>query len=332
MSARPRSPFGTYRTWLTDERHREDLHGVILWMNIMRVLEVQGLYGAQVDRLANQAALEEVKDTIQGLNAEAKFIETTRCQIELGIILDRNEFDPERTGTEMEKAARRDQYLPESRQAMLSLSGKPVKAKSMKSAPSKHRHDTNIRTVRLELPGFLDLDRCLSAKSSAAFLSLPASLMMRFRYSATAHPVLEDICLLYCLIYQACSLVCNPNMLVASHTRAAEGGTDIWLAKQNIDKDKDSTHRLCRLQSWLDAILWEEDAKTGSILRLKGLVHVAQGRCQKVVQAVREVYDMQDVSRRFEGDHPLNEIVLIGRHLAEEQLLSSLGKCLAQLA
>ena len=86
----------------------------------------------------------------------------------------------------------------------------------------------------------------------------------------------------------------------------------------------------CRLKSWLDSILWEEGVSTGTILRLKALVNISEGRCQKVVQAVREVYDIQELESRPIGQMPVNEVVFIGRHLDEKQLLESLGTCLAQ--
>ena len=116
----------------------------------------------QIDRLAGPEALAEVKETIQGLNAEAQFIETVRCKIDLGQILNRGIFDPQRSNSEAnarENAAEPQELLPESHQEVLNLNGKAVKAKSLKSRPTKHRHDTNIRTLRLEVPGFLDLDR-----------------------------------------------------------------------------------------------------------------------------------------------------------------------------
>ena len=87
---------------------------------------------------------------------------------------------------------------------------------------------------------------------------------------------------------------------------------------------------VCRLKEWLDNILWEESASTGTILRLKGLVNIAEGRCQKVVQAVREVYDIHALETSPTSQTPLNEVVLIGRHLNEKQLLESLSTCLAQ--
>lgn len=110
--------------------------------------------------MAGEDDLAEVRETIQGLNAEAKFLETVRCQIDLGSILDRKVFDAERTGSRIQSmGGGQDFLLPESQQATLNPSGQPVQARSRKSAPAKHKHDTNIRTVRLELPGILSLSK-----------------------------------------------------------------------------------------------------------------------------------------------------------------------------
>lgn len=116
----------------------------------------------QIDRLSGPEALAEVKETIQGLNAEAQFIETVRCKIDLGQILNQGIFNPERSKPQvtLNGASEHPQnLLPESHQEVLDLNGKSVRAKSLKSRPGKHRHDTNIRTIRLEVPGFLDIDR-----------------------------------------------------------------------------------------------------------------------------------------------------------------------------
>ena len=116
----------------------------------------------QVDRLSSPEALAEVKETIQGLNAEAQLIETVRCKIDLGQILNRGIFDPQRSkrkGQAKDNPEQSQKLLPEAHQEVLNLNGKAVRAKSLKSRPTKHRHDTNIRTLRLEVPGYLDLDR-----------------------------------------------------------------------------------------------------------------------------------------------------------------------------
>ena len=126
----------------------------------------------QIDRLPSREALAEVKETIQGLNAEAHFIETVRCKIDLGQILNRGIFDPQRNpsgGNANGTVKASENLLPESRQEVLDLGGKAVRAKSLKSRPTKHKHDTNIRTLRLELPGYLHLDRYVVFSTTIVF-------------------------------------------------------------------------------------------------------------------------------------------------------------------
>lgn len=134
----------------------------------------------QIDRLPSQEALAEVKETIQGLNAEAHFIETVRCKIDLGQILNRGIFDPQRnaSGGDANGAVKASEnLLPESRQEVLDLGGRAVKAKSLKSRPTKHKHDTNIRTLRLELPGFLHLDRYIVFSTTTMFTRQKPSVL-----------------------------------------------------------------------------------------------------------------------------------------------------------
>jgi len=83
-----------------------------------------------------------------------------------------------------------------------------------------------------------------------------------------------------------------------------------------------------RLKSWLDSILWEQNLRTEDILRLKGVVNVYGSTNQKIIQAVHEVYDIQDAGSSRPGSSTINEIVLIGRKLEEEKLLLSLRECM----
>lgn len=109
-----------------------------------------------MDRLAGPEALAEVRETLQGLNAEAKLVETVRCQIDLAEVLHRKVFDAERTGCRIDAmAGGQDFLLPEGHQTVLDVDGQAIQGTVRKSAPPKHRHDTNIRTIRLELPGQL---------------------------------------------------------------------------------------------------------------------------------------------------------------------------------
>ncbi len=86
----------------------------------------------QVDRLASPGALAEVKKTIQGLNAEAELIETVRCKIDLGQILNRGVFDPQSNASlkQGRKGGKQD-LLPESHQEVLHLNGKAVNYSAM---------------------------------------------------------------------------------------------------------------------------------------------------------------------------------------------------------
>jgi G3E family GTPase len=68
--------------------------------------------------------------------------------------------------------------------------------------------------------------------------------------------------------------------------------------------------------------------RTEDILRLKGVVNVDGRNNQKIIQAVHEVYDIQDAGSNRPGSSSMNEIVLIGRRLEEEKLLLSLRKCM----
>lgn len=89
---------------------------------------------------------------------------------------------------------------------------------------------------------------------------------------------------------------------------------------------------MCRLKLWLDDLLWERDKRQEDVLRLKGLVNIEGQTGRKVVQAVREVYDIHDIASSDSRSEPLNEIVLIGRFLNEGPLLESLRTCLNNLA
>ena len=97
-------------------------------------------------------------------------------------------------------------------------------------------------------------------------------------------------------------------------------------------------------ETWLEGVLWErranEDETPGGvngdgdggdagdvapleILRAKGVLHVAGegGAERRVLQAVREVYEITDGPPAVEGERLMNKVVLIGRGLREEALL-----------
>ena len=87
----------------------------------------------------------------------------------------------------------------------------------------------------------------------------------------------------------------------------------------------------CRFRSWLDSNLWDRSATKAEIFRLKGFVNIAEGRCRKIVQAVHETYDLEDVNDQRNVEGRVNEIVVIGRRLNEEQMIESLSDCVSCL-
>jgi len=59
------------------------------------------------------------------------------------------------------------------------------------------------------------------------------------------------------------------------------------------------------------------------------VVNVLGSENQKIIQAVHEVYDIQDAGSNRPVDTTDNQIVLIGRKLGEAKLLTSLKGCMA---
>ena len=95
-------------------------------------------------------------------------------------------------------------------------------------------------------------------------------------------------------------------------------------------------------ETWLEGALWERRANEDEtpadgdgdegfagddapleILRAKGVLHVAGegGAERRVLQAVREVYEITEYPPAAEGERLMNKVVLIGRGLREEALL-----------
>ena len=64
------------------------------------------------------------------------------------------------------------------------------------------------------------------------------------------------------------------------------------------------------------------------MLRMKGIVSVAGSSERKVIQAVHEVYDIQDVPPHRKGESELNQLVLIGRNLNRQSLFDAFSQCL----
>lgn len=176
----------------------------------------------KVDRIGNEEMLDEVERAVRAINGEAVVHRTERCQIDLGLILHQGTYNLDR-GSGFKNVSWEASKDPGSE-------GRTV---------YDHRHDQQIRTIRMAAPG-----------------------------------------------------------LVASD----------------------------RLRCWLDEILWEKENQR-DILRLKGLVKIADCEQWQVVQAVQEVYDIYAVHPR-EGEHPvLNEVVIIGRNLDENELTTSFKQC-----
>ncbi len=93
--------------------------------------------------------------------------------------------------------------------------------------------------------------------------------------------------------------------------------------------------QVARVDEWLRSVLWDNRLPRDSgshtspleVHRLKGRL-VLEGGGVKVVQGVREIFDMVDglplASAEGQTEPPPNKIVLIGRHLAEYDVAGSL--------
>lgn len=75
------------------------------------------------------------------------------------------------------------------------------------------------------------------------------------------------------------------------------------------------TEQLAMVESWLQDILWEsEPSSECEIHRTKGYIPVSDGRA-RVVQGVREIFEMIEVDRQNDELTSQGKIVLIGRNL-----------------
>jgi hypothetical protein len=97
-----------------------------------------------------------------------------------------------------------------------------------------------------------------------------------------------------------------------------------------------------KVEAWLEELLWEQGGPSGAhegadgggenrleILRAKGVLFAAEDEGtdgRRVLQAVREVYEITEGPPGQPGERPLNKVVLIGRGLMprEEELLGGL--------
>ena len=105
-------------------------------------------------------AIDEIQRTIEGLNAEAIIHRTEKCKIDLGLILNRGIFDPKQPKFKLNSSVYESHQLSgNTHQTGLHVGASAVKTNLDGSTLTRHRHDTNIRTIRLEIPGYLDLER-----------------------------------------------------------------------------------------------------------------------------------------------------------------------------
>jgi len=82
-------------------------------------------------------------------------------------------------------------------------------------------------------------------------------------------------------------------------------------------------------EDWLEDLLWERRKEDGGvdILRAKGLVYTAGSRNRRVLQAVREVYEITDGPVETNPENVMNKFVFIGRNLDERAMTAALQRC-----
>ena len=87
----------------------------------------------------------------------------------------------------------------------------------------------------------------------------------------------------------------------------------------------------CRFQRWIEDLLWEGRDSGGhtqsEILRMKGLVAVADDQRRHVLQAVGQTYDIMPGLPWPVGSDKTTRIVLIGSDLTPDLLNSGLSLC-----
>jgi len=84
-------------------------------------------------------------------------------------------------------------------------------------------------------------------------------------------------------------------------------------------------------QTWLEDLLWERRHEDGGpdILRAKGLIYTKGSDKRRVLQAVREIYEITDGPIEENPDAVMNKLVFIGRNLDEGSLATGLKLCVA---
>jgi len=85
-------------------------------------------------------------------------------------------------------------------------------------------------------------------------------------------------------------------------------------------------------QTWLEDLLWERRHEDSGpdILRAKGLIYTKGSDKRRVLQAVREIYEITDGPVEENPDDVMNKLVFIGRNLDEGGLETGLKSCVAQ--
>jgi G3E family GTPase len=99
-----------------------------------------------------------------------------------------------------------------------------------------------------------------------------------------------------------------------------------------------SAEKISQLDAWLRSILWDRHLPSSNSLqapgdfevhRLKGLFHLANGRI-KIIQGVREIFEITDSETHWTAPTDVSKIVLIGQGLGTNSSpwKESLNACL----
>lgn len=85
-------------------------------------------------------------------------------------------------------------------------------------------------------------------------------------------------------------------------------------------------------ERWFEDLLWERRNDEGGpdILRAKGLLYTSGSDKRRVLQAVREVYEITDGPVEENLEEAMNKVVFIGRNLDEKALAAGLEACIVK--
>eukprot|EP00897_Mesotaenium_endlicherianum_P005847 jgi/Mesen1/5290/ME000263S04398 len=103
------------------------------------------------------------------------------------------------------------------------------------------------------------------------------------------------------------------------HTHDSQVGTVSFL--------QDGFADLHKVDMWLSRVLWEK-AESADIYRMKGALQVAGHNRMHIFQAVHELYELKEGRPWGAGEDRQNRVVIIGKNLDREWLLSSFRSCL----